>query len=97
MVGEPERQSGAKPGPWSKRAVGVPRWALATAATAVIALGTLEFIRGANGTSIDDAFLVTLEESPSPWVPDDGRLAGAPALNDLTDEALASLLEELGG
>lgn len=97
VAGEPERQRGPKAAPWSKRAVGVPRWALAAAATAVIALGTLEVMRGANGTSIDDAFLVTLEESPSPWVSDDGRVARAPVLNDLSDEALASLLEELGG
>ncbi len=93
----PERQTGGKVGPWSKRAVGVPRWALAAAATAVIALGTLEVIRGTKGTFMDDAFLVTLEESPSPWVSGDRRMAGAPMLSDLTDEALASLLEELGG
>jgi hypothetical protein len=32
----------------------------------------------------------------SPWVSDDGLIAGAPALDDLSDEALMTLLDELG-
>ena len=82
---------------WSRRQAGVPRWALAAAASAVLAFGTLEIIRRTTVASLPDAFMVTLEESPSPWVSDDGLMAGAPVLAGLTDEALANLLEELGG
>ena len=38
---------------------------------------------------------VPLEESQV-WIADDGAVAGAPVLDDLADEALATLLEELG-
>jgi hypothetical protein len=36
-----------------------------------------------------------LEESQV-WIVDDGSVAGAPVLDDLSDEAMAALLEELG-
>ena len=51
VAGEPERHGIVKVGPWSKRVVGVPRWALAAAATAVIAVGTFEVMRRAKRTA----------------------------------------------
>jgi hypothetical protein len=40
---------------------------------------------------------VVLESVSTPWVADDGSVAGAPVMDELTVEALTSLLEELGG
>ncbi len=74
-------------------------WSLSAAATFVIALGTAflwqrrepAVMEGANG------FSVLLEQLPSVLPGDDGLLAGDPTLDGLSDEALRTLLQELGG
>jgi anti-sigma factor RsiW len=75
-------------------------WALAAAATAVLALGTGVALERRGGPTEAELWQSFLEESPPPWVADDGLVAGAPLLDDLSalsDEDLALVLEELGG
>lgn len=75
------------------------KWVVAAAAMLVLALGTFEVAdRVGLGRSTDvDALSAALESAGTPWMADDGTVAGAPVLDGLSDEALASLLEELGG
>lgn len=69
-------------------------WGLSAAAVAALAIGI--------GISSDAGVVLTatpeyateLEEGEL-WLSDDGLLAGAPALDDLSDEALEALLDEL--
>lgn len=78
---------------------GASGWALAAAAVLVLALGTLELVdrTGTGSTAEVDALVVALEGPHTPWVADDGTVAGAAVLGGLSEEALASLLEEMGG
>lgn len=97
-----EDHGDARPAPrrarWSWGDLRVPRWAVAAAAVAVVGLGTVEIVnRQWTVTEPSDLEQVALEDTPSPWVSDDGLVAGAPVLDELSDEALTSLLEELGG
>lgn len=76
-----------------------PAWAVAAAAMLILALGIAVAVDRAGPGSVpaSDPLTVALESAPSPWVADDGTVAGAPVLDGLSDEALATLLEELGG
>ena len=78
-------------GSWSR-----PAWVLSAAALLVLAVGTT-LMMGAPQLMDEASALgeVTLEESQV-WISDDAAVAGAPVLDDLSDEALATLLEELG-
>ncbi|MGI9629333.1 MAG: hypothetical protein ACR2QM_21105 [Longimicrobiales bacterium] len=78
--------------PRQKRWIG---WPLSTAAVLVIALGTALFWNGEGGTPagvppLDDP------EAPSVFPADDGLVAGALLLADLSDEEIEALLEEIG-
>lgn len=67
---------------------------LAAAAITVVALGTAVIWRqppGAGNGVLDEEPLALT------WPTDDGFIAGVAMLDDLSDEALAELLEELGG
>lgn len=78
----------------------VPAWAVGTAAVLALALGTRMIVDRPNpgeGTDETDALAAVLEGGYTPWVADDGTVAGAPLLDGLSEEDLASLLEELGG
>lgn len=89
----PQRAGGSSAVRWA-----VPRWALAAAAVLVLALGTLEVVERRDAAPGDSGLeRVALEDAPSPWASDDAIVAGAPVFDELSDEALASLLEELGG
>lgn len=94
------RARGDRSGAW--RGIGlrwnVPTWAVASAALLALALGTLSVMdrAGSDGTG-SDALALVLESGYTPWVADDGTVAGAPTMDGLTEEALASLLEEMGG
>lgn len=77
-----------------------PTWALPAAAVLVLAIG----VSVLNDRAAAPAALVGLGEvavvedaDAGVWIPEDGEVAGAPVLDDLTDEALATLLEEIGG
>ncbi len=67
---------------------------LAAAAIAVLALGTALIWRQPLG---DGSGVLTEEPLALTWPTDDGFIAGVAMLDDLSDEALAELLEELGG
>lgn len=90
--------SGARTSAAGRRLVTVgwlARSAVAAAALVVLALGIERWgVPGAGRAPLDQ---LALEDTSSPWVAEDGFVAGAPVLDDLSDEALASLLEELGG
>lgn len=83
--------------------LGAGGWVVAAAAVLVLALGTRELMdragagsAGAPGTEVES--LVSALESPhTPWVADDGTVGGAVVMGGLSEEALASLLEEMGG
>lgn len=69
-------------------------WGLSAAAVAALAIGI--GISSDSGVVVPVApeFATELEEGDL-WSSDDGLLAGAPALEDLSDEALEALLNEL--
>ena len=70
-----------------------PWWGLSAAAVAAVALGIGMSSDPSVSTGAD--LVATEFDEGGLWVSDDGMLAGAPALDELTDEALAELLEEL--
>ena len=73
-----------------------PAWVLSAAAVLVLAVGTTLLMRAPPSMDIAGALgEVSLEESQV-WIADDGAVAEAPVLDDLSDEALATLIEELG-
>jgi anti-sigma factor RsiW len=73
-----------------------PWWGLSAAAVAAVAVG-IGISSGPTVTtdSLQGAPIATEFEEGAFWVSDDGLLAGAPAVEDLSDEALEQLLEEL--
>jgi predicted anti-sigma-YlaC factor YlaD len=72
-----------------------PWWGLAAAAVAAVALGIGVSSRSDLAVEAVPSYVAEMQ-GLSPWVSDDGLIAGAPALDDLSDEALMTLLEELG-
>jgi len=82
-----------------RRRRSVPSWALGAAALLMLAVGTPVLMNrmAEVPTEYDDATIALAEETyaPSVWASDDGLIAGALALDDLSDEALLALLEEL--
>jgi len=72
-----------------------PWWGLAAAAVAAVALGIGVTNRSEPALEEVPAYVSEMQ-GLSPWVSDDGLIAGAPALDDLSDEALMTLLDELG-
>lgn len=78
-----------------RRAVFRPWWGVAAAAVAAVALGIGVTSRTDPGGEEVPAYVAEMQEL-SPWVSDDGFVAGAPAFDGLSDEALMTLLEELG-
>lgn len=73
-----------------RRAPARTGWALSAAAIAALALG-LGIVSNGTPTEIP----VREAEEGELWVSDDGLVAGAPALDRLSDEALLRLLDEL--
>src|SRR5688500_13566703 len=70
-------------------------WGISAAAIAALALGIGVVSNDASAPSSEvPAFVREAEEGES-WLSDDGLVAGAPALYDLSDEALLELLDEL--
>ena len=84
------------PGTGTKRPWCRPAWALSAAVVLVLAVVTTLLLEGPQGIEVASVLSeVPLEESQV-WIVDDGSVAGAPVLDDLSDEAMAALLEELG-
>jgi len=82
-----------------RRRRSVPSWALGAAALLMLAVGTPVLMnRMAEAPTQFDETEIAMAEgayAPSVWASDDGLIAGAPALDDLSDEALLALLAEL--
>jgi predicted anti-sigma-YlaC factor YlaD len=73
-----------------------PWWGLAAAAVAVLALGIGVASRSATDTdTVVPGFVAQGTATTGAWVNDNGMVAGAPALDGLSDEALQALLNEL--
>jgi hypothetical protein len=70
-------------------------WGISAAAIAAVALGIGVVSDGAPAASPEVPAFVREAEEGEIWVSDDGLVAGAPALDDLSDEALLQLLDEL--
>ncbi len=78
-----------------RRPVRRPWWGLSAAAVAAVALGIgIASNEGRVTTTLQDDLAAEFEEGEF-WVSDDGLLAGAPTLEELTDDELAALLDEL--
>lgn len=79
----------------SRRPAHRPWWGLSAAAVAAVALGIgIASDEGRVAVPGSDDFASEFEEGEF-WVSDDAMLAGAPALDELTDDELAALLEDL--
>ncbi len=91
---------GATGTPGARRPRSVPSWALGAAAVFVLALGTPLLV---DRMEESDASLPVSGEPAidepiaTVWASADGLIAGAPAIESLTDEELALLLEEFEG
>jgi hypothetical protein len=74
-------------------------WGVATAAALILAVAgtlTVQHLRSPSEAELWQAYA---QEPPPAWVMDDGLVAGAPVLedlSDLSDEDLAGVLQELG-
>jgi predicted anti-sigma-YlaC factor YlaD len=77
-----------------RRSVANPWWGLAAASVAAVALGIGIASDAASPLPEVPAYVAVIGESAG-WLSDDGFVAGAPALGDLSDEALLTLLEEM--
>jgi predicted anti-sigma-YlaC factor YlaD len=77
-------------------AVRRPWWGLAAAAVAVLALGIGVASRSSSDTRVTVPGFVAEGTAANVWLTDDGMIAGAPALDGLSDDALQALLDELG-
>lgn len=71
-----------------------PWWGLAAAAVAAVALG-IGVTSRQGGTDAEVPAYVAGTQTEDLWLTDDGLLAGAPALDGLSDDALEQLLEEI--
>ena len=70
-------------------------WGVSAAAIAALALGIGITSNGAPEPSAEVPSYAYEAEEGEIWVSDDGLVAGAPALDELSDEALLQLLDEL--
>jgi anti-sigma factor RsiW len=73
-----------------------PWWGLAAAAVAVLALGIGVASRSSTDARVTVPGFVAEGTAANVWLTDDGMIAGAPALDGLSDDALQALLDELG-
>lgn len=74
-----------------------PWWGVAAASVAAVALGIGVVSRDTPpAEDVEVPGIVAGVGEASIWVADDGLVAGAPALEGLSDEALLMLLEEMG-
>lgn len=72
-----------------------PWWGLVAAAVAALALG-IGVASHQDRTGSDLPAYVADTETETLWLSDDGLIAGAPALDALSDDALVQLLDEMG-
>lgn len=82
-------------GPRDRSTLLFPWWGLAAAAVTAVALGVGLDVRSEGPMEVP-AFAQEAGEDAL-WVSGDGEIAGAPSLEDLSDEALRTFLDELDG
>jgi len=70
-------------------------WGVSAAAIAALALGIGIVSEGAPDAAQEVPAFAREAEEGEIWLSEDGLVAGAPALDDLTDEALLQLLDDL--
>jgi hypothetical protein len=70
-------------------------WGVSAAAIAALALGIGIVSDQASDPTLDVPAFAREAEEGEIWLSDDGLVAGAPAFDDLSDEALLELLDEL--
>jgi hypothetical protein len=70
-------------------------WGISAAAIAALALGIGIVSDDASAPGAEPPAFVREAEEGEIWLSDDGLVAGAPALDDLSDEALLELLDQL--
>lgn len=72
-----------------------PGWGLAAAAVLALAIGLPVFAPSEPEEAVETAALALADEGVGEvWLDDDLMVAGAPALSELSDEALQALLQE---
>jgi predicted anti-sigma-YlaC factor YlaD len=83
---------------YERNALSRPWWGVAAAAVATLAVGIgVMSSRGGSTTVTVPAYAATADTTEtSMWLSDDGLIAGAPALDELSDQALEQLLQEMG-
>ena len=77
-----------------------PAWALSAAAVLVLAVGTSVLMDRSETPAEPEATEMaglTVDDDAGVWIADDALVAGAPVLEELSDDDLAALLEEMGG
>ena len=70
-----------------------PVWATSAAAVLVLAVGSL--LLGDDRAGEPDRLGQVAVDDAGAWIADDGIVAGAPLLDELSDQTLAALLEEM--
>lgn len=74
-----------------------PWWGLGAAAVAVLAIGIgVTLNRGGMANVTVPAYAAADTTEGTMWLSDDGLIAGAPALDGLSNQALEELLQEMG-
>jgi anti-sigma factor RsiW len=73
-----------------------PTWALSAAAVLALAVGTTVLLDRGAPVELELAE-VAVEEEAGELISDDVVVAGAPVLEELSDDDLAALLEDMGG
>ncbi len=74
-----------------------PWWGLGAAAVAVLAVGIGVMSSGGGVSNVTvPAYAAADTTEGTMWLSDDGLIAGAPALDGLSDQALEELLQEMG-
>ena len=80
---------------YDRTSISRPWWGITAAAVAALALGIgISFDRAEQPESAIPSYAYELEDGEL-WLSDDGLIAGAPALDALSDEALLQFLDEL--
>lgn len=76
-----------------RRSVARPWWGLAAAAIAAVALGI--GVTSGPSPEVEVPTIAAEDAGASPWIAEDGMVAGAATFADLSDEALQTLLDEM--
>jgi len=82
--------------PWRRSVASHPWWGLGAAAVAVLAIGIGVMSNRGGVADVTVPAYAAADTTGTIWLSDDGLIAGAPALDGLSDQALEELLREMG-